>query len=231
VSHDFSRIRPSEHTLVWRGVREDLSALYPKGKEFAWWALSSCTASISILETPNYLGKSGTRTMFSIQTNSGKCIQAHSYFDNEDEILLPPGIYLKVIDILNPAEDLHIIQLREIPPPHQMLAKPFDFSQIKKELPEIKSIPHVSNVPSKEENYLTTSVSSKPPKKQETYLKPSVASSKPPVQPSGKSGKLFCLIQDERNFRKKHMLTKAKLLVHRLFRAFEFEKAHELLIK
>ncbi|CAF1258282.1 unnamed protein product, partial [Rotaria sp. Silwood1] len=65
----FYKLPRSEHTLVWRGVREDLSALYPKDKEFAWWAFSSCTASMSALESPNYLGKSGARTMFSIQTN------------------------------------------------------------------------------------------------------------------------------------------------------------------
>ncbi|CAF3850436.1 unnamed protein product, partial [Rotaria sp. Silwood1] len=53
---------------------------------------------MSVLEAPNYLGKTGTGTIFSIQTSSGKDIRAHSYFDNEDEILLPPGIYLKVID-------------------------------------------------------------------------------------------------------------------------------------
>ncbi|CAF4862225.1 unnamed protein product, partial [Rotaria sp. Silwood1] len=130
----------SQDTLVWRGVREDLSGLYPKGKEFTWWAFSSCTASMSALESPNYLGKSGARTMFSIQTSSGKDIRAHSYFENEDEILLPPGIYLKVIDSLDPAEDLHIIQLREISPPYQMIAEPFDLTQLKQTLPQPKPI-------------------------------------------------------------------------------------------
>jgi hypothetical protein len=155
MPHNFFYIRSSEHTLVWRGVREDLSAMYPTGKEFAWWALSSCTASLSVLESPNYLGKSGARTIFSIETNSGKDIRAHSYFESEDEILLPPGIYFKVIDSLNPAKDLHIIQLREISSPYPMLAEPFDLSQMKKELPTKKS--------TKQENYSTQSVTPKPP--------------------------------------------------------------------
>ena len=155
-------IRSSEHTLVWRGVREDLSALYPKGKEFAWWAISSCTAAISVLENPDYLGKSGTRTMFSIQTNSGKHIRAHSYFENEDEILLPPGIYLKVIDSLNPAEGLHIIQLREIAPPYPLLVEPFDLTQLKKALPEVKPIPHPSFPPKSEEKASAASMTIKP---------------------------------------------------------------------
>ncbi|CAF1227087.1 unnamed protein product [Adineta steineri] len=134
----FFKLQPSKDTLVWRGVREDLSALYLKGKEFAWWAFSSCSASIDVLESPSYLGKSGTRTIFSIQTNSGKLIRAHSYFDNEDEILLPPGIYLKVVGCLNPATDLHIIHLQEIEPPYKMLADPFDLSELKHALPPTK---------------------------------------------------------------------------------------------
>ena len=153
---------PSQQTLVWRGVREDLSALYPKGKEFAWWALSSCTASIDVLESPNYLGKSGARTMFSIQTNSGKHIRAHSYFENEDEILLPPGRYLKVIGCLNPAEDLHIIQLREIEPPYPMLVEPFDLNQMKQALPETNPSSNASSS-KKQKNNSTESVAPKPP--------------------------------------------------------------------
>jgi NAD:arginine ADP-ribosyltransferase len=144
-------------------VREDLSALYPKGKEFAWWALSSCTASVSVLESPNYLGKTGDRTMFSIKTKSGKNIRAHSYFENEDEILLPPGIYLKVIDSVNPAEGLHIIHLQEIPPPHPLLAEPFDLSQMKQALPEIKPLPYTPYPSTNQEKYSTPIVPSKPP--------------------------------------------------------------------
>ena len=134
---DFS-FRPTEYQTVWRGVPEDLSALYQREKEFTWWALSSCTSSISVLESPLYVGKSGPRTMFSIETNSGKLIRGHSYFQHEDEILLPPGRYFKVIDKSSPAQDLHIIHLREIQPPHPMLAEPFDLSKLKKTLPPPK---------------------------------------------------------------------------------------------
>ncbi|CAF0884352.1 unnamed protein product [Adineta steineri] len=148
----FFKLPPSKDTLVWRGVREDLSALYPMGKEFAWWAFSSCTASIHVLESPNYLGKSGTRTIFSIQTNSGKLIRACSYFDNEDEILLPPGIYLKVVSRLDSGNGLHIIHLQEIKPPHKMLADPFDLSKLKHALPSTKPPSHTVNL-QKEQEY------------------------------------------------------------------------------
>ncbi|CAF1370341.1 unnamed protein product [Adineta steineri] len=148
----FFKLPPSKDTSVWRGVREDLSALYPKGREFAWWAFTSCSTSIEVLESPNYLGKSGSRTMFSIQTNSGKLIRAHSYFDNEDEILLPPGIYLKVVGSLNSGNGLHIIHLQEIEPPHKMLADPFDLSKLKHALPSTKPPSYTVNL-QKEQEY------------------------------------------------------------------------------
>ncbi|CAF0772532.1 unnamed protein product [Adineta steineri] len=170
----FFKLPPSKDTLVWRGVREDLSALYPKGKEFAWWAFSSCSTSIDVLESPNYLGKSGTRTIFSIQTNSGKLIRAHSYFDNEDEILLPPGIYLKVVGSLNSGNGLHIIHLQEIEPPYKMLADPFDLSELKHALP-----------PAKPPSYMIY------PQKEEEYSSPTSVLSKPSVEPSFKKGKFI----------------------------------------
>lgn len=74
--------------------------------------------------------------MFTIETNSGKSIRGMSYFQNEDEILLPPGRYLRVIDKWSPAPDLHIIHLREVQPPYRMLADPFDLSQLKQNRPQ-----------------------------------------------------------------------------------------------
>ena len=100
--------------------------------------------------------------MFSIQTNSGKLIRAHSYFENEDEILLPPGRYLKVIGSLNPADDLHIIQLREIEPPYPMLVEPFSLNPMKQALPETNPSSNASNS-KMQKNNSTESVTPKPP--------------------------------------------------------------------
>ena len=102
--------------------------------------------------------------MFSIETNSGKSIRALSYFQHEDEILLPPGRYLKVIDKSSPAPDLHIVHLREIKPPHPMLVEPFDLSELKHTLPQPKIVPAASVVINKQENNTTaTSAAPTPP--------------------------------------------------------------------
>jgi hypothetical protein len=83
----------------------------------AWWALNSCTLSLKILESPIYLGKQGTRTLFSIETQSGRRIRSHSYFKHEEEILLLPGTFFQVISHLSPADNLHIIHLKGKQPP------------------------------------------------------------------------------------------------------------------
>jgi len=153
MSHNFLNIRRSEHTLVWRGVREGLSALYPKGKICVWWAFSSCTTSMGVLEAAHYLGKSGTRTIFSIRTNSGKLIRAHSSSENDDEILLPPGICLKVIDSVISADGLHIVHLQEISPPFQTLQEPFDHNHLKQAVPQSKLSTHSSKPAVKRENH------------------------------------------------------------------------------
>ncbi|CAF3817876.1 unnamed protein product, partial [Rotaria sp. Silwood1] len=46
---------PSDQRTLWRGVRADLSAAYQKGKKIAWWGFSSCTESIQVLQSDQFL--------------------------------------------------------------------------------------------------------------------------------------------------------------------------------
>jgi len=98
--------------------------------------------------------------MFSIETSSGKLIRAHSYFESQNEILLPPGIHLQVTYSLNPTQGLYMIHLREIHPPFKMLADPFDLSQLKQDLPQPS--PFMPSSREKEGTYVSTAVTSKP---------------------------------------------------------------------
>jgi hypothetical protein len=100
--------------------------------------------------------------MFSIETNSGKLIRGHSYFQHEDEILLPPGRYFRVIDKSSPAQGLHIIHLREIQPPHPMLADPFDLSELKHTLPQPILVPNPVISQQKQKNNPTPSAIPEP---------------------------------------------------------------------
>ncbi|CAF3047066.1 unnamed protein product [Rotaria sp. Silwood2] len=118
---------PSHPQIIWRGVRgADLSKQYPTGTKFAWWGVSSCTTNVEVLQAETFLGRKGMRTLFSIESMNGKSIAPHSYFkDTEKEIVLMPGTYFEVIGQLNPADDLYIIQMKELEPPFPFVKPPF----------------------------------------------------------------------------------------------------------
>jgi hypothetical protein len=114
------RLRSVSRT-VYRGVKSDLLKDYPKEKKFVWWGFSSCTRSVEVLNAEQFLGKTGYRTLFNINCYSGKNIRNHSYFEREDEILLLPARQFKVASLLNPGNNLHIIQIEEIEPEYPLL--------------------------------------------------------------------------------------------------------------
>jgi len=81
---------------------------------------------MEVMET--FIGTKGDRTIFTIECINGKAIQAHSYFKEENEILLIPGTYFQVVSKWQPAENLYMIHLREKIPPYQTVAPPFHSS-------------------------------------------------------------------------------------------------------
>jgi hypothetical protein len=110
---------------VWRGVTEDLRMDFPPGNLVTWWAFSSCTRTMAVLDDM-YLGHRGPRTLFSVEAINGRTISAHSHFVNEDEILLLPGTHMVVQSRLNPAPDLYIIHLKQAIPKETLLELPFE---------------------------------------------------------------------------------------------------------
>jgi hypothetical protein len=112
---------PSTNRTIYRGIKKTLNHLYKEGDTSIWWGFSSCTSSIKVLQNEDFLGKSGARTMFTIEGTSGKIIQNHSFHQDEDEILLLPARQLQVVSCLDSGNDLHIVQLKEIEPPFPLL--------------------------------------------------------------------------------------------------------------
>ena len=112
---------------IWRGVPLDLRKEYIVGKTYTWWGFSSCTESISVLESDLFLGQEGKRTMFSIDCFNGKKVREHSSFEDENEILILPGSQFLVKSHLQPSKkdpDLVIIQLEQVEPPFVLLEEP-----------------------------------------------------------------------------------------------------------
>jgi len=111
---------------VWRGLTKDASREFPRGTEVTWWAFSSCTTELTVLESNMYLGTAGSRTLFSVEAINARTIRAHSHFVTEDEVLLLPGTHMVVQSQFSPATDLHIIHLKQEKPKDVLLEPPFE---------------------------------------------------------------------------------------------------------
>ena len=120
------KIPCAQTQTVWRGLRQNVSDAFPPGTEVTWWSFSSCTTMLTVLESELYLGQTGERTLFSVEIINGRDISAHSYYENEDEVLLLPGTYMEVRSQLNPTPDMHIIHLRQTIPRSMLLEPPFE---------------------------------------------------------------------------------------------------------
>ncbi|CAF4855301.1 unnamed protein product [Rotaria sp. Silwood1] len=67
-------------STIWRGVTMDLSAQFPLGTSVIWWAFSSCTTSLAVLENNMYLGDTGWLNTGSM--NSARTIHTQSILLN-----------------------------------------------------------------------------------------------------------------------------------------------------
>jgi hypothetical protein len=113
-------------STIWRGVTKNVSAEFRSGIPVTWWAFSSCTTALTVLENNMYLGNTGSRTLFSVEAINSRAVRAHSHFDTEDEILLLPGTHMVVQSQFSPAPDLHVIHLKQVIPEEVLLEPPFE---------------------------------------------------------------------------------------------------------
>jgi hypothetical protein len=100
----------------------DVGDEFSKDKTFIWWAFSSCSSSIEVLE--QFLGQTGHRTIFNIECDSAKDISQHSFYQSENEVLMYPARQFQVVSSLNPGNQLRIIHLKEIQPPFPLIYIP-----------------------------------------------------------------------------------------------------------
>jgi hypothetical protein len=117
---------PSNRRTIWRGIKENLSSQYPIGKQKVWWGVSSCTETVKVLESSHFLGKTGDRTLFSVECRHGKQIRPYSHFQTEAEIILMPGTFFEVVSQAETAPGLHLIHLKEIRPPHSFVSPSYN---------------------------------------------------------------------------------------------------------
>lgn len=115
---------PTEQQTIWRGVKCNLNQQYENGKRYIWWSLSSCTTSLAVLESDQFLGKQGNRTLFNIDCQDGRSIQSHSSVHVENEFILPPAVQIEVVSQLDTGDGLTIIQVKQVQAPFPLIEAP-----------------------------------------------------------------------------------------------------------
>jgi hypothetical protein len=104
---------PTVSGSIWRGVHGDIGKDLKKNQEFTWWGVTSCSLSVDIIK--DFLASEKTSTLFMIEVVHGKDISGYSNYSTEDEVLLSPGIQLRVAaNPLNLAGGLYLVHLIEM---------------------------------------------------------------------------------------------------------------------
>ncbi|CAF3522094.1 unnamed protein product [Rotaria socialis] len=102
---------PSNRTVVWRAISENITSTLTKDRVHTWWSVNSCSTNPNILSA--YYGRENT--IISIRTLHGKNISSLSAFPIECEVVLPPGTCIRVqSDPLIIDDQYFIIQLEEM---------------------------------------------------------------------------------------------------------------------
>jgi hypothetical protein len=108
---------PAQKRSVFRGVKLDLSAKCRKGDEPVWWSLTSTSTSMDVLQSKEFCGQDGSRTVFMVQAAHARNIAAFSAFASEEEWILLPGAQLRVKAVVAMGGGLHLVQMDEVGPP------------------------------------------------------------------------------------------------------------------
>jgi hypothetical protein len=153
---------PSHSTslTIYHAVKLNLFAQYPLGRTFVWWGFTLCIKSLDFFNNDYVLGQNGARTLFIIDSHSGKSIREHSFYPKEDDVLLPPACQFQITGCFNAGNGLYIIHLKEIPPKYQLINsvllpptvlpnRRVTTSSSEKSKPDIPAPPHSSPISSR----------------------------------------------------------------------------------
>ena len=98
---------------IWRGVHGDIGKDLRKNQDLTWWSVTSCSLSVDTIK--EFLASEAASTLFMIEVANGKDISAYTNYPSEDEVLLRPGIQLRVVaNPLNLADGIYLVHLIEV---------------------------------------------------------------------------------------------------------------------
>jgi hypothetical protein len=96
-------------TTVWRGVWKNIGNEFAEGSVHTWSSMNSCSPHVNVAGC--FTSKVGT--LFCIHTIRGKDITAYAANQTEEEILLRPGIRLRVKSVKLECDGLSVVHLEE----------------------------------------------------------------------------------------------------------------------
>jgi hypothetical protein len=76
--------------------------------------LKSATASVQVLENPQFCGKAGPRTLFTIKVSQAVDVARLSAIGAEDERLILPGTMFEVKSSMDAGGGLRIVQVEQV---------------------------------------------------------------------------------------------------------------------
>lgn len=118
---------PSKRCSVTRAVDVDLTANFSLGKVYQDWTFTSTTVAGDIQK---FLGRGGSGSLFTFHCNCGKDVANYSNFEQENEILLPPGYTWKVENAVQIGPSFFQYAITQVEDkPHLLLLKPRGLSQ------------------------------------------------------------------------------------------------------
>jgi len=112
---------PKYEGTGYRGIKGD-DKRYKKGAIVWWWSWSSVSKDIETLQSDDFLGTVGERTLFTIQMKNAVDISSYSAYPEEAEVLLPPGTRMRVTGNLEQGNGLRQVTLVEEPPEAPVLS-------------------------------------------------------------------------------------------------------------
>lgn len=117
MMNSYSKLPSStQRLIVYHGGRSGLDTQFTVGSIVTWCSFISCTKSLQTLNDERVLGRSGTRTQFTIDCYSSKSIKSCSLYPVEEEVLILPGSQFRVTSGAYNGDGLHIINLEEVVP-------------------------------------------------------------------------------------------------------------------
>ena len=107
---------PAFEGTVWHFVPPKTKKRYFKGEERIWWSFVSSALSLETLKSSELFTNDTDPFVFKIDLFNGRSIREFSAYSNDEEIIIIPGTYFRIVDI-KPNDQFTIIELQQIAAP------------------------------------------------------------------------------------------------------------------